>query len=241
MAALLFAFAHPDDETFATGGTVARYAEAGTVLVCATRGEAGRVTMMPDASRQEIGRVREGELRAACAVLGVAAVEVIGLPDGGLAQADPDALTGAVVRAIRRHRPRAVVTFGPEGAPTGHVDHRAISRAATAAYFLAGIPTAFPETGAPHRAARLFYFTWEPPRPGDELQLQGLPADVRIATGPWRDAKWRAFVAHESQRHHEKRFRSITLDRDEFYALASGVPVTEGCGDLLAGLGPADD
>ena len=236
MTAILFAFAHPDDETFATGGTVARYAPAGVVLACATRGEAGRVTAMPGASREEVGRVREEELRAAAAVLGVREVDVLGFADGGLAETDPDALTGALVRVIRRHRPAVVVTFGPEGAPTGHVDHRAISRAATAAYFLAGIETSFPRAGAPHRARRLFYFTWETPRPGDELQLHGLPPDVHVATGPWREAKWRAFLAHESQRHHEVRFRAITLDRDEFFALASGVPVREGSDDLLAGL-----
>ena len=236
MPTLLFCFAHPDDETFATGATVARYAAAGTALVCATRGEAGRVTAMPDATREDVGRVREQELRAAAAVLGIGDVEILGHPDGGLAQVEPDLLVGQVVRAIRRHRPRVVVTFGPEGAATGHRDHRAISRAVTAAYFLAGLATSYPEHGAPHAPARLFYFTWERPRPDDELQLLGLPADVRIDRTSWRDAKWRAFVAHASQRHHEPRFRALLLDRDEFYALASGVPVAKGGDDLLAGL-----
>src|SRR5687767_9010792 len=100
MAALLFCFAHPDDETFATGATVARYAGAGTALVCATRGEGGRVTALPGATRDDVGRVRETELRAAADVLGLGAVEVLGLPDGGLPQADPDALVGQLVAAI---------------------------------------------------------------------------------------------------------------------------------------------
>lgn len=235
-AALLFCFAHPDDETFGTGGAVARYAGVGTALVCATRGEAGRVTAMPGASRDDVGRVREAELRAAAAALGVGEVEVLGHPDGALAQGDTDVLVGELVRAVRRHRPRVVVTFGPEGAPTGHRDHRAISRATTAAWFLARVATAYPEHGAPHAPARLCYLTWERPRPDDELQLEGLPADVRIATSAWREPKWRAFLAHASQRHHEARFRSLSLERDEFYALAAGVPVPPGCDDLLAGL-----
>lgn len=234
--ALLFCFAHPDDETFATGGTVARYADRGTALVCATRGEAGRVTAMPGASPEEVGRVREAELRAAASALGLADVEVLGHPDGALAQGDTDLLVGQLVRAVRRHRPRVVVTFGPEGAPTGHRDHRAISRATTAAWFLARVATAYPEHGAPHAPARLCYLTWERPRPEDELQLEGLPADVRIDTGPWREAKWRAFLAHESQRHHEARFTAISLDRDEFHALGAGAPLPAGCDDLLAGL-----
>lgn len=52
--------------------------------------------------------------------------------DGRLASADQEELVGALVRAIRTHRPDVVITFGPEGAPTRHRDHRAISRAATA-------------------------------------------------------------------------------------------------------------
>ena len=236
MPALLLCFAHPDDETFAIGATVARYASAGVALVCATRGEAGRVTAMPDATRDEIGRVREAELHAAAQLLGIGEVEHLGHPDGALAQVDVDLLVGQLVRAIRRHRPRVVVTFGPEGAATGHRDHRAISRATTAAYFLAGLATAYPEHGAPHAPARLCYFTWEPPRPEDELQLLGVPAQVRIAIAPWRDTKWKAFLAHASQRHHEARVRALLLDRDEFFAVASGVPVAEGCEDLLAGI-----
>ena len=101
MPALLFCFAHPDDETFATGGTVARYAAHGTAIVCATRGEAGRVTALPGASREEVGRVREAELRAAAAALGAGGVEILGHPDGGLAQGDTDLLVGQLVRAIR--------------------------------------------------------------------------------------------------------------------------------------------
>src|SRR5689334_12642920 len=180
MAALLFCFAHPDDETFATGATVARYARAGTALVCATRGEAGRVTALPDATRDDIARVREAELRDAAAILGIGEVEHLGHPDGALPQVDADLLVGQLVRAMRRHRPRVVVSFGPEGAATGHRDHRAISRATTAAFFLAGLATAYPEHGAPHAPARLCYFTWQPPLPDDELQLLGVPADVRI-------------------------------------------------------------
>lgn len=236
MAALLCCFAHPDDETFSVGATIARYADRGVAIACATRGEAGRVTAMPGASPDDVARTREGELRAAAAALGVDDVEVLGFPDGALAACDPDALVGAYVGVMRRVRPRVVVCFGPEGAPTGHLDHRATSRAATAAFFLAGLATAYPERGVPHRAARLCYVTWEPPQPDDELQLEGLPADVCIPTGPWREAKWRAFLAHGSQRHHEARFRQLSLDRDEFFALASGVPVPAGCDDLLAGV-----
>ena len=51
-------FAHPDDETFATGGTLAKYAEEGArvTLYCATDGDAGRTSGIPFSSREELGR-----------------------------------------------------------------------------------------------------------------------------------------------------------------------------------------
>ena len=58
---------------------------------------------------------------------------------------DPDIVIGEIVALLRRERPDVVITFGPEGAPTQHRDHRAISRLATAAFLLAGTASAFPE------------------------------------------------------------------------------------------------
>ena len=234
---LLAAFAHPDDETFAVGGTLHRSASRGVALVCATRGGAGRTSGVAVAGPDDVARLREAELHAAAAILGIRRVEVLDHPDGGLAQVDPDVLVAQLVRAIRAERPRVVLTFGPEGAPTQHRDHSAISRAATAAFFLAGIPTAVPDAGAAHRADRLLYLTWATPLPTDELQAQGLPADVVIDTAPARDAKWRAFLAHRSQGHHEARFRTLSLERDEFFALGAGTPFPScPATDLFAGL-----
>ena len=234
---LLAAFAHPDDETFAVGGTLHRYAARGVALVCATRGGAGRTSGVDVAGPADVARVREAELHAATAILGIRRVVLLDHPDGGLAQVDADILVAQVVRAIRAERPRVMLTFGPEGAPTQHRDHRAISRAATAAFFLAGIATALPEAGVPHRADRLLYLTWATPRPDDELQAQGLPADVVIDIAPSRDAKWRAFLAHRSQRHHEARFRALSLERDELFALGAGTPFpSRPATDLFAGL-----
>ena len=238
-SALLAAFAHPDDETFAVGGTLHRYADRGVTLVCATRGAAGRTSGVEVAGPADVARIREAELRAAAAILGIGRVVLLDHPDGGLAQVDPDVLVGSLVRAIRAERPRVVLSFGPEGAPTQHRDHRAISRATTAAFFLAAIPTALPDAGAAHRAARLCYLTWATPLASDELQAQGLPIDVAIDTRPSRDAKWRAFLAHRSQGHHEARFRTLSLERDEFFALGSGVPFpSRPADDLFAGLSP---
>ena len=78
---LLGVFAHPDDEVFCAGGTMARAAEAGAevTIVSATRGERGQIRDPAAATRRTLGAVREGELRAAAAELGVQHVQAAGL------------------------------------------------------------------------------------------------------------------------------------------------------------------
>ena len=70
---LLVAVAHPDDETFGMGGTMARFAAQGwgVTVICATRGEVGEIADPSLATPETLGAVREQELRRACAVLGV--------------------------------------------------------------------------------------------------------------------------------------------------------------------------
>lgn len=66
---LLAVFAHPDDEVFCAGGTLARWAAEGgeTMVFSATRGEAGQIQDGQAATRRTLGEVRERELRTACA------------------------------------------------------------------------------------------------------------------------------------------------------------------------------
>src|SRR5690242_15525901 len=80
MAAILVISAHPDDETMAAGGTLAMYAEQGydVYILETTRGEGGEVGEPPLASREQLGAVREDELRCAAAALG--ARDVLFLP-----------------------------------------------------------------------------------------------------------------------------------------------------------------
>src|SRR5438045_8877741 len=99
MRSLAAVFAHPDDETFATGGRRAKHADEGTrvTLYCATDGDAGRSSGIPFSSREELGRIRRAELLQACALLGVQRVEHGGHPDGALAAVDPDVVIGQIV------------------------------------------------------------------------------------------------------------------------------------------------
>jgi N-acetyl-1-D-myo-inositol-2-amino-2-deoxy-alpha-D-glucopyranoside deacetylase len=121
---VLAVFAHPDDESLACGGTLARLADAGArvVLLCASRGEAGSISdpaLVPDG---DLGQVRVRELRDAAAVLGVAEVTVLDHPDGDLRWYHVPELHAEIVGAIQRCRPDAVITFAEDGL-YWHLDH----------------------------------------------------------------------------------------------------------------------
>lgn len=241
MRRLTAAFAHPDDETFATGGTIARYSADGVrcSLYCATDGDAGRSSGIPVSSCTELGALRRDELRAACELLGISTLECGGHPDGELQGVDPEQVIGEIVALLRRERPDVVVSFGPEGAPTKHRDHIAISRLATAAFLLAGT-SAFPEQLAggltPHRPARLCYSTWRVPLPGAEPSTEGQPIDIRVRVREWLPRKIEAFEAHLTQRQHRANFERLALADDEYYFVASGTPAPRSADDLFSGL-----
>jgi len=167
---LLALFAHPDDEAFGTGGTLACSAAGGAdvTLVCATRGEVGEIAEGTGATPETLGQVREAELRCAAETVGVRELIFLGYRDSGMAgtpeNADPRAFINApadevvprLVEVIRRVRPQVVVTFEPTGA-YGHPDHIAIHRHAVAAFKAAADPGEEPGHGSAWQAGRLFY------------------------------------------------------------------------------------
>ena len=140
---VLAIFAHPDDETFSTGGTLALVARDGgrARVVCATNGDEGGEGADGDHSMDP--EIRRSELRAACAALGIEPPVFLGYRDSGmegwgakpgsLALADPEEATGRLAEEIRRFRPSVVITFDPGGI-YGHPDHVAISGLASEAF-----------------------------------------------------------------------------------------------------------
>lgn len=132
---LLALFAHPDDETFRCGGTLALLARRGVrvQVLTATRGQAGSCGNPPLCSAEELAGVREQELRCACAVLGLQPPILLDYRDGHLAQADPEMLTAEIVAIARDLRPQIMLTFDAGGL-SGHPDHIAIGYAAAKAF-----------------------------------------------------------------------------------------------------------
>ena len=133
---LLIVVAHPDDESFGCGSVLAHAARAGhdTVVLCATRGEAGESRIRTD----DLAALREAELHDAARILGVDVVHLLdhvdsGMdgdpPPGTLAAADPTSVVDEVRSAIDELQPDVVVTLD---ASDGHRDH-AVMRDATLA------------------------------------------------------------------------------------------------------------
>src|SRR6516164_5976339 len=116
---LMCILAHPDDESLGTGGILAKYAAEGveTYLVTATRGERGWYGKKEDyPGAEELGKIREAELRAAAKVLGIRSVDFLNYIDGELDQAHPTEVIAKIVEHLRHVKPDVVVTFGPDGA-----------------------------------------------------------------------------------------------------------------------------
>jgi N-acetyl-1-D-myo-inositol-2-amino-2-deoxy-alpha-D-glucopyranoside deacetylase len=167
---LLAVFAHPDDEAFGTGGTLAHYAAAGTetTLVCATRGEVGEIADPSFASPETLGQVREQELQCSVEAMGVDRLILLGYRDSGMVgtaenedcRAYINAPEGEVivrlVAILRQARPHVVVTFEPNGG-YGHPDHIAAHHHTVKAFHLAADPAVYPELGPAWQPDRLFY------------------------------------------------------------------------------------
>src|SRR5262249_44384776 len=121
---ILAVFAHPDDESIACGGTLARLADAGArvVLLCASRGERGSISDTALVHGGDPARVRSRELQDAAGILGLAEVILFQHPDGDLRWADVPQLHDEIVSTIERLRPDGVITFAEDGL-YWHLDH----------------------------------------------------------------------------------------------------------------------
>ena len=135
---ILAVFAHPDDECFCSGGTLAKYIAAGAeaMVVSATKGDAGQIHDSYRTTRRTLGAVRERELRQSCDALGVQHMVCWNYPDGSLTTANQDHLVADIVAVIQDFRPDVILTFGHDGG-YGHPDHIAISYATERAVMLA--------------------------------------------------------------------------------------------------------
>lgn len=167
---ILAVLAHPDDESFGLGGTLALYAQKGydTYLVCATRGEAGTVDPEHLNGFKDTAELRTAELQRAAKILGLKQVFYLGYRDSGMPGTQenkhPDAqinhsideVAGKVVKYIRELKPDVVLTFDPIGGYK-HPDHIHIHKATVLAFEKADDPSFHPESGALFKPRALYF------------------------------------------------------------------------------------
>jgi LmbE family N-acetylglucosaminyl deacetylase len=167
---ILAVLAHPDDESFGLGGTLALYASKryDTYLVCATRGEVGTVDEEHLNGFKDIAELRTVELERAAKILNLKDVFLLGYRDSGMPGTEenkhPDAqinhsideVAGKVVRYIRELKPDIVITFDPIGGYK-HPDHIHIHKATVLAFEKADDASFHPETGLPFKPRALYY------------------------------------------------------------------------------------
>jgi LmbE family N-acetylglucosaminyl deacetylase len=166
---LLSVLAHPDDESFGMGGSLALYAERGVKvhLVCATRGESGEVDPEYLEGFETVADRRMSELRCAAGVLGLTGVYFLDYRDSGMPGspenehpqalvAQPlDEVAAKIVTYMRKLKPDVVLTFDPIGGYR-HPDHIAIHKATVRAFELSGDPS-YEDGLPPYKPARLYY------------------------------------------------------------------------------------
>jgi LmbE family N-acetylglucosaminyl deacetylase len=181
---------------------LARYASAGdeVYVVAATRGEGGEVGDPPLCGPDELGAVRERELRCAAAALGAREVIFLGFVDPRIAvgeegrpiDATPEEFAAAIRAVLERLRPEVVLTHGSNG-EYGHPHHVFTHRAARAALRELAASSGW----RPHEL-----LTWAATPAGqseDRLLNKDDPADLVVDVTPWLPAKTAAFACHRTQ------------------------------------------
>ena len=192
---VLAVFAHPDDEGFGAGGTLAMLVERGhrLTLVCATNGDVGEISDPALATPETLWQVRQQELRDAMDVTGLSDLRFLNYRDSGMAgtednehhaslyQAPADKVVGQIRDVIQEVRPEVVITHDPTGG-YGHPDHITISHHTTAAveefcpdsllYYLC-----FPRSVFQRMWQKMIDLGIKPPFGGDDVGLMGTAED----------------------------------------------------------------
>lgn len=233
-ARALAVYAHPDDPEISCGGTLARWAAAGSEVhaLLLTRGDKG--SSDPATDPDDLVRRRAAEAEAAAQVLGLAGREQLGVPDGELDNTAE--LRGRIVAVIRRVRPDVVVGPDPTAVFFGdtyfnHRDHRVAGWAVLDAVSpAAGSPLYFPDAGPAHAV-------------GQVLLSGTLEPNVWVDVGDTLDAKVAALRCHESQLQAAATFGheggnadwlgALLRERAEDGGRLAGVPYAEGFRRLL--------
>lgn len=217
MIRLVCIVAHPDDETMLCGGTLAALADYGFEIhvLCATRGEGGELGEPPLGNRQELGQIREGEMRCACQALGVASLAfldyidpLVGLDNSLYPYTDDEKdLVARIVDRVRRLRPDMLLTHGGDG-DYGHPAHVLTHQAVQQAFAQSRNAGSGPDY--------LYTFCAAIPGVEDHIFNQSEPAHLvlELVGTSWLDAKEAAALCHRTQHGLFKRRKNAETVRE---------------------------
>jgi LmbE family N-acetylglucosaminyl deacetylase len=187
---LVCVFAHPDDEAFEPGGSIAKFARDGKeiYLICVTKGDSN--------GDQKLAAVRREELLESARILGVKGVEFLGFGDGTLCNNLYLEIAGKIEEVLRKYQPDTVMTFEHRGI-SGHLDHIAVSMITTFVCKKLNFVKEILFFCEPKEriAAIKSYFVYMPPGYEDKQM------DLVIDVGEFWETKVRAMKAHQSQKH----------------------------------------
>jgi N-acetyl-1-D-myo-inositol-2-amino-2-deoxy-alpha-D-glucopyranoside deacetylase len=230
---LLMIFAHPDDESFGFAGTMLALADAGVKmsLIVATRGEEGEILVPGLATKENLGEVREGELRAAMEIVGIDDIHFLGFRDSGMAGTPPNhdprafvnqdvnKVAATIADSIAELRPTIILTYGPDGI-YAHPDHIMVNTVAWPAVLKAGedgrwkTPNLYFSAAPKERMRRMAelpngpFASMDP----DLVASLGMPASeitTWIDTTPFADRKREMLMAHRTQVGEEGPFNQL--------------------------------
>jgi LmbE family N-acetylglucosaminyl deacetylase len=195
--------AHPDDNDFSSAGTSTLWAKQGKKIVWVVMTDGTEGSEIPEQNDEELRLTREHEQRMACEVYGVHAVEFLRFHDGHLVNTEET--RRAVVRLIRKYRPRVIFTHDPTShimAPdpdekpqaTGylnHPDHRATGNIV--------LDSIFPFAGNPRSFRELLAEGLQPYRPHEVYLFATSPVNTYIDITETIETKFKGLACHASQ------------------------------------------
>lgn len=208
-------FAHPDDEVFGPGGTLASFANNGhdVYLICVTDGDAGQNSTEDE---RDLGQIRREELQQSAKALGIKKVYFLGYKDGSLNNNLYHEVADKIKKILYELDPEIVVTMEHRGV-SGHLDHIAVSMISSYLFekltFLKEIwYYALTEAA---RAIQPPYFIYFPPG----YKHADISKTVDII--PVWDQKVEAMNKHKSQKHDIERLLGMFMKRpkEEYFII----------------------
>lgn len=233
---IVIVIAHPDDESYGLGGTIAKYSSQGVEihLITATNGEKAKLTDSHKINT-DLGQVRKEELSEAGKILKIQRIYFLDYPDSLLDTIPINKLKSKIKSIIEKVEPQIIITCDRNGI-TGHPDHRYISRATSEVFYELHMEERVLKNNKRSAPFKLYYLTF-PDDWFDNLpwirkfvlrrRIKGTAADkitTEIDISPFSAIKKKACNAHKSQMDNLNRIQKYIGEKyfsKEFFILVN--------------------